>query len=246
MTLLRDSGVVLRTYRLGEADRIVVLVTEAHGKVRAVAKGVRKTTSKWGGRLEPLSHVALLLWQGRGDLAVVNQAEVVDHFPSVRDDLERIACGLSMVEVVDQLALEDHPDPGLYRVLVGALRALSDERTDPVMVTPAFFLKVLAHEGTEPVLYACAACGRPEGEVELVAFDSTEGGTLCRDCRRGRALSREALDVVRAVLGGSLGRVLSGPRPACADEVAGLATEAMEAHIDRRLRSVRTAAGLTW
>ncbi|MGH8987896.1 MAG: DNA repair protein RecO [Acidimicrobiales bacterium] len=246
MTLLRDSGVVLRTYRLGEADRIVVLVTEAHGKVRAVAKGVRKTTSKWGGRLEPLSHVALLLWQGRGDLAVVNQAEVVDHFPSVRDDLERIACGLSMLEVVDQLALEGHPDPGLYRMLVGALRALADQRTDPVMLVPAFFLKLLAHEGTEPVLYACAACARPEGEVELVAFDATEGGTLCRQCRRGRAVSPDALAVVRSVLGGALGQVLSSPPPACAGEVAGLATEAMEAHIDRRLRTVRMAAGLTW
>jgi DNA repair protein RecO (recombination protein O) len=246
VTLLRDSGVVLRTYRLGEADRIVVLATEGHGKVRAVAKGVRKTTSKWGSRLEPLSHVALLLWQGRGDLAVVNQAEVVDHFPELRDDLERVACGLSMLEVVDQLALEGNPDPGLYRMLVGALRALADPRTDPVMVVPAFFLKVLAHEGAEPVLHACAACGRPDGEVELVAFDLAEGGALCRSCRRGRALTPEALDVVRAVLGGGLGGVLAAPPPACAAEVADLATEAMEVHLDRRLRAVRTAAGLSW
>lgn len=246
MTLLRDSGVVLRTYRLGEADRIVVLVTEGHGKVRAVAKGVRKTTSKWGARLEPLSHVSLLLWQGRGELAVVNQAEVVDHFPSVRDDLVRVACGLSMLEVVDQISLEGHADPGLFRMLVGALRALADERTDTSMVVPAFFLKVLAHEGTEPILFACAACGRPDGDVELVAFDLTEGGTLCRQCRRGRAVSPEALDVVRAILGGALGRVLASPPPTCADEVTSLATEAMEGHIDRRLRAVHTAAAITW
>jgi len=246
VTLVRDAGVVLRTYRLGEADRIVVLVTEGHGKVRAVAKGVRKTTSKWGARLEPLSHVTLLLWQGRGDLAVVNQAEVVDHFPALRDDLDRVAGGLSMLEVVDQLALEGHADPGLYRMLVGALRALADGRTDPSMVVPAFFLKVLAHEGTEPILHACAACGRPDGEVELVAFDLTEGGTLCTACRRGRAVSAEALDVVRAVLGGALARVLASPRPACAAEVTSLATEAMEAHIDRRLRAVHTAASITW
>lgn len=245
MTLLRDSGVVLRTYRLGEADRIVVFATEGHGKVRAVAKGVRKTKSKWGARLEPLSHVALLLWQGRGDLAVVNQAEVVEHFPGFRDDLERVASGLSMLEVVDQLSLEGHPDPGLYRMLVGALRALADERTDPSMVAPAFFLKVLAHEGSEPILYACASCGRPEGDVELVAFDLTEGGTLCRECRRGRAVSPEALDVVRAVLGGALGRVLASPKPACADEVSSLATEAMEGHVDRRLRAVHTSAAFT-
>lgn len=246
MTLLRDSGVVLRTYRLGEADRIVVLVTEGHGKVRAVAKGVRKTTSKWGGRLEPLSHVSLLLWQGRSELGVVNQAEVLDHFPRLREDLDRVACGLSMLEVVDQLAQEGHADPGLYRMLVGALRALADERTDPVMVAPAFFLKVLAHEGTEPILYACAACERPDGEVDLVAFDLTEGGTLCTDCRKGRAVSRDALEVVRAILGGALGRVLSAPRPSSGDEVARLATEAMEGHIDRQLRAVHTAAGLTW
>ena len=75
MTLFRDRGVVLRTIRLGEADRIVTLMTEQHGKVRAVAKGVRRTTSKFGSRLEPLSHVALLGWQGRGDLDTVNQVE---------------------------------------------------------------------------------------------------------------------------------------------------------------------------
>lgn len=246
MTLLRDAGVVLRTYRLGEADRIVVLVTEAHGKVRAVAKGVRKTTSKWGGRLEPLSHVSLLLWQGRSELAVVSQAEVVDHFPSVRADLERVACGLSMLEVVDQLSLEGHADPGLFRMLVGALGALADARTDPSMVVPAFFLKVLAHEGTEPILDACASCGRPRDDVELVAFDLAEGGTLCARCRRGRRVSPEALDVVRAILGGGLAGVLASPRPACAGEVASLATEAMEGHVDRRLRAVHAAAALSW
>jgi DNA repair protein RecO (recombination protein O) len=90
VSLLRDQGVVLRTYRLGEADRIVVLLTERHGKVRAVAKGVRRTSSKFGARVEPLSHVALLLWEGRGDLDIINQAEVIDHFRVVRDDLDRV------------------------------------------------------------------------------------------------------------------------------------------------------------
>ena len=74
MAQFRDEGVVLRTYRLGEADRIIVIMTSAHGKVRAVAKGVRKTTSKFGSRLEPLTHVSLMLWRGRSDLDIVNQA----------------------------------------------------------------------------------------------------------------------------------------------------------------------------
>lgn len=244
MTLTRDSGVVLRTYRLGEADRIVVLITEEHGKVRAVAKGVRRTSSKFGARLEPLSHVALLLWQGRGELAVVNQVEVVDHFRAVREDLERVGAGLSMLEVADQLSQEGHRDPGLYRMVVGALRALSEPRHDPAVVVPAFFIKVLALEGAEPVLDACASCNRTD--VDLVAFDLVEGGALCRDCRRGRPVSAAAIEVLRQILGGSLGRVLAAPRPACTDEVAALATEAMEAHLDRRLRAIRSSASLTW
>ena len=111
VSLFRDKGVVLRTYRLGEADRIVVFLTERHGKVRAVAKGVRKTTSKFGARLEPLTHVDLLLWQGRSDLDIVNQVEVLDSFRAVREDLDRMPRGMALLEVTDQMAQERHPDP---------------------------------------------------------------------------------------------------------------------------------------
>jgi DNA repair protein RecO (recombination protein O) len=244
VSLFKDRGVVLRTYRLGEADRIVVLLTERHGKVRAVAKGVRRTKSRFGARLEPLSHVALLLWQGRGELDIVNQAEVVDHFPSVRGDLDRMSAGLSLLEVSDLLAQERHADPQLYEMLVGALRALGDTSRDPALVAPAFFLKALVLEGAGPILDGCAACGRPAGEVELVAFTLTEGGALCRSCRRGRPVSAEAFDLLRRILGGSLGSVLAGSPPPGADEVRALATEAIEVNLDRRLRSVRAAAGL--
>jgi DNA repair protein RecO (recombination protein O) len=244
VSLFRDRGVVLRTYRLGEADRIVVMLTEHHGKVRAVAKGVRRTGSKFGARLEPLSHVSLLLWQGRGDLDTVNQAEVVDHFRTVRENLDRVARGLAMLEVADQLAQERHPDPPLYEMLVGALRVLADRQRDPTLVAPAFFLKALVLEGAGPVLDGCASCGEPGTEVELVAFDLAEGGALCRRCRRGRPVSPAALDLVRRILGGSLGPVLAGSPPPCAEEVTALAYEAMETHLDRRLRSVRSAASL--
>ena len=126
MSLYRDKGVVLRTYRLGEADRIIVFMTEMHGKVRAVAKGVRKTTSKFGARLEPLTHTDVLFWQGRGDLDIVNQVEVVSTFKAIREDLSRIPAGMSLLEVTDQMAQEKHPDPALYTMLIGALRALAD------------------------------------------------------------------------------------------------------------------------
>ena len=244
MTLFRDSGVVLRTYRLGEADRIIVLLTRDHGKVRAVAKGVRRTGSKFGSRLEPLSHVALQLWQGRSDLDIVDQAEVIDAFRVVREDLDRIGKGLSILEVADNLAQERHTDSPLYEMVVGALRALADTERDPTLLAPAFFLKALVLEGAGPILDGCASCGEPEGVVELVAFDLLEGGALCRRCRRGRPVSPDALGLMRRILGGSLGAVLRGPPPVGAAEVAGLATEAMEAHLDRRLRSVRSVAGI--
>jgi DNA repair protein RecO (recombination protein O) len=242
VSLYRDSGVVLRTYRLGEADRIVVLLTEGHGKVRAVAKGVRRTASKFGARLEPLSHVALLLWSGRGELDVVNQAEVIDHFRPVREDLDRVAKGLSLLEVADQLSLEGHPDARLCQLLVGALRALADRDKDPFFVAPAYFWKALVLEGAGPVLEHCAACG--DGSAELVAFDMTEGGALCRRCRRGRPVSPEAFTLLAAMTGGGLAGLLAGPPPAAGPEVAELVTEAMEVHLDRRLRTVRSVAGL--
>ncbi len=244
MSLFRDTGIVLRTYRLGEADRIVVMLTEAHGKVRAVAKGVRRTSSKFGARLEPLSHVALLLWRGRGELDIVNQVEVVDQFWTIREDLERLSRAFSMLEVVDQLAQDQHPDPRLYRMLLRALGVLAERSSNPILVAPAFFLKVLALEGAAPILDVCAACGRPEAEGGLVAFDLHEGGALCRSCRRGRSMSAPALALMRRILGGELGRVLREPAPPCAEEVGQLATEAIESHLDRRLRSVRTGAAL--
>ena len=237
MTQFRDRGVVLRTIRLGEADRIVTLMTERNGKVRAVAKGVRRTTSKFGSRLEPLSHVALLGWQGRGDLDMINQVEVIDTFRPVREDLDRMGPAMSMLEVVDQIGQERHANPRLYEMLVGAIGALS-ERNSP-MVAPAFFLKVLALEGSAPVLDACVSCGEEDPDL-LVAFDLLEGGVLCRSCRRGRPLSPAGLSLLRRTLGGGLTGVLAEPRSPTTDEVTVLATEAMESHLDRRLRSVRS------
>ncbi|HEV3280316.1 MAG TPA: DNA repair protein RecO [Acidimicrobiales bacterium] len=237
MSLFSDRGIVLRTIRLGEADRIVTLMTEQHGKVRAVAKGVRRTRSKFGSRLEPLSHVALLGWQGRGDLDIVNQVEVIDTNRAVREDLDRMAAAMSMLEAVDQIGQERHANPRLYEMLVGAVAALGER--DRSLVTAAFFLKVLALEGSAPVLDACVACG--EGDpAQLVAFDLTEGGALCRRCRRGRPVSAGALTLMRRMLGGDLAGVLAGPRSPFTSEVGELATEAMETHLDRRLRSVRS------
>ena len=234
--LYRDTGVVLRHYQLGEADRIVVLLTEEHGKVRAVAKGVRRTTSKFGARLEPMSHVRLLLYRGR-DLDIVSQAESVESLAPLLADLDRASQALAALEAVDQLALEREPSPALYRMLVGVLRTIAGPEPSPLVV-PAFFWKLLAAEGLRPELDACVRCGGVEPEVTLVAFDLDEGGVLCRSCRSGAAISPAALQLMRAILGGRLNEALALPESPATHEVAVLATRALEHHLERRLRAV--------
>lgn len=233
MALYRDEGVVVRTMRLGEADRIVTLVTPEHGKVRAVAKGVRRTKSRIGARLEPLGHVTLLAWRGR-ELDVVTQVEALDSFRAVRDDLERLGQALTMLEVADQVAVERHPMPAVFTLLVGALRAL--DQTGSPGVLGAFCWKLLVAEGVGPVVDRCARCGADDA---LVAFDGGEGGFLCRSCRRGQAVSPEAVGLVRQVLGGGLAGVLGEPRSAPGEEMERLAIGAVERHLDRRLRTAR-------
>ena len=234
--LYRDHGIVLRTYKLGEADRIVVFITEGHGKVRAVAKGVRKTKSKFGSRLEPCSHVALQLYEGRGELDTVTQAESVDHFRPIRDDFDRIGRATAMLEAVDQMGLERESNPQLYRMLLGALRSLAAQ--DNPLVVSAFFLKLLSLEGLRPQLDECVQCGQAPPDVVLVAFDPNSGGALCPGCRRGRAITPAALALMQAILGGRLTAALAEPVTPATYEVATVATDVMEHHLERRLRSI--------
>jgi DNA repair protein RecO (recombination protein O) len=232
VSLYRDHGIVLRTYKLGEADRIVVFITRGHGKVRSVAKGVRKTRSKFGARLEPTSHVALQFYEGR-ELDIVTQAESIDQFRAIRDDYDRFTRASAMLEAVDQIAQEREVSPGLYNLLLGALRTL-DARDAPLVVA-GFFLKLLAQEGFRPQLDECVQCGAAD---DLVALDIDQGGVLCRSCRQGRALTPEALRLLRLILGGRLGEALDEPASTGTREVDRLATDALEHHLERRLRSV--------
>jgi DNA repair protein RecO (recombination protein O) len=236
--LYRDHAIVLRTYKLGEADRIVVLLTEEHGEVRAVAKGARRTKSRFGARLEPPTHVAVQLYRGRGELDTVAQADTVDHFRAVRDDLQNLGRALTMAEATDQVALEREPNPALYRLLLGALRTLA--ATPSPLVVAGFLWKLLALEGVAPVLDRCVVCGATE---DLVAFDLMEGGVVCRGDRRGQPVSPEALGLLRDVLGGRLGAALAAPETAATGEVDRLAVRAAEHHLERRLRSVGVLDG---
>jgi DNA repair protein RecO (recombination protein O) len=245
MAIYRDEAIVLRTYRLGESDRIVVLLTAGRGKVRAVAKGVRKTGSRFGARLEPASHVNLMLYEGR-QLDVVNQAEVIDHFRVFRDDLGRMRDALALLEAVDQVAQEGGTDGRLFAMLLGGLRTLAD-RPAPLLVA-GFYWKLLAHDGSAPLLDECIRCGASDtddtgGATELVALDLIEGGVVCRACLPTgggrRALSPGALGLIRRILGGDLAGALATPDGPAATEVTDLATHALEQHLERRLRVPR-------
>lgn len=235
MSLYRDRGVVLRTYKLGEADRVLVLVTSGHGKVRAVVKGIRRTKSRIGGRLEPLSHVDLLMYEGR-ELDIVSQAETIEPWRSLHEDLTSLTQGLAMAEATEQVAQEREPSSALYRMLVGALRTLAS-RPGPLVVA-SFYWKLLSLDGAGPVIDCCASCGSSPQEAPLVAFDIAEGGALCQECRRGHPVSPAALELLGWILGGQLAKALQMPASATTGEVANLATASLERHLERHLRAL--------
>jgi DNA repair protein RecO (recombination protein O) len=231
--LYRDQGVVLRTIKLGEADRIVTIFTQAHGKVRAVAKGVRRTQSKFGSRLEPTTHVAVQLYAGR-ELDVVTQCETIESNHALRERYGLLTHAVPMLEAVDHLTEEREANPAIYRMLTGALRTLAELR-NPI-VTPAFFWKLLALEGYQPRLDGCARC---DASPPLVSFDLEEGGGLCERCAigGGRRLSPEAFALLGLILGGGLQSALAAEPGPAAHDVERLGLMAIEHFLERRLKS---------
>ena len=124
--------------------------------IRAVAKGIRKTKSKFGSRLEPTTHVSMQVHKGKGDLDLITQVETLDHFRIIREDLNRLTKAIAMLEAVDQVVLPDEPAKELHRMLLGALKTLQDN--DSVLVTPSFYLKLLVLEGSGPIVDQCVVC----------------------------------------------------------------------------------------
>lgn len=238
--LYRDQGVVLRTIKLGETDRIVTIFTQGHGKVRAVAKGVRRPGSRFGARLEPTSHVALQCYQGR-ELDVVTQVETIDAHRAIREDYVTLTRAISMLEAVDQVGPDREPSPARYRMLAAGLRTLAATRSS--LVAPTFYWKLLSLEGFHPMLDACVACGDPSAADPAnpnPALDPGEGGILCPACARGRGrrVRPATLVLLRRALGGDLARVLAEPHDvAVVSEVEHLGVSALEYHLERRLRS---------
>ena len=162
VSLYRDDGIVLRTQKLGEADRIVTILTRRNGRVRAVGKGVRRTRSRFGARLEPFTHVDLLLYTGRS-LDVITQAETVRAYGEpLAADYPRYTSGTAMLETAERFTpMEKEPLIRQFLLLVGGLRALGERVHDPRLVLDAYLLRTLAVAGYAPALDECAVCGTP-------------------------------------------------------------------------------------
>jgi DNA repair protein RecO (recombination protein O) len=235
--LYRDEAIVLRTQKLGEADRIITLLTRGNGRVRAVAKGVRRTTSRFGSRLEPFTHVDLQLAEGRS-LDVVTQAETVDPFGSrIGSDYERYTAGTVMLETAERLVVEDK-EPALqqFLLLVGALRAMCETGRSPGQVLDSFLLRSMAVAGYAPSFDVCARCG---AEGPHRAFSPAAGGMLCASCRVAGAAS-PALETV-ALLGALLAgdwAVVEASEPRHRKEATGLVAAYLAWHMERGLKSL--------
>ncbi len=231
MALYRDDGVVLRNYKLGEADRIIVLFTRTRGKVRAVAKGVRRTKSKFGSRLEPASILHAQFYEGR-NLDIVTQAETLTVLPQLRSDLSRYGRAAVMLEIVDQITEDGGVQPALYKLLTGALAEL--DRNGNPLVLPAFVVKILALEGVQPLLDSCVSC---ETADNLIAIDIAQGGVLCRACRAGEPISDIARAALQAIMDGRVRYVLDSTDDQTARQLESLSARMIEQHLERRLRS---------
>ena len=232
MSIYRDNAIVLGSHKFGEADRVVVLLSQSHGKIRAVAKGVRKTKSSIGARLEPMSHVDVSLRKGR-ELDTIDQVKLVQPHQNLRDDFDRLRQGLAMVEAMNKVTPDRDPVPHLFELLSRALHALN-ERNSPLMLA-AYFWRLISVEGQTPQLDVCVGCGE---EGELTTFDVVEGGAHCASCGSGLPVSGAALAIMRDILGGRMNDALALEESPAVIEVNNLAMEAMEAHLERRLKSL--------
>ncbi len=237
MALYRDEAVVLRTHKLGEADRIITLLTRQHGRVRAVAKGVRRTTSRWGSRLEPFNHVDLQLAEGRS-LDVITQAETIEPFHSrLGLDYDRYTSGTAMLETAERLVTEEkEPSVQQFLLLVGGLRAMAAGEHGAGQVLDSYLLRSLAVAGYAPSFDHCVSCG-DEGPHRF--FNPSAGGVMCTMCKLpGSATpAPETLVALGALLAGEWA-VVHAANPRHLREASGLVSAYLAWHLERGLRSM--------
>ena len=258
--LYRDDGIVLRTQKLGEADRIITILGRTSGRIRAVAKGVRRTKSRFGARLEPFTHVDLMVHTGRS-LDIITQAEVIRPYGvPLAGDYPRYTAGVAMLETAERFTpVEKEPALRQLLLLIGGLRALGDAEHAPGLVLDAFLLRSLAVAGYAPVLQECARCGAPGGDRDrggdrggdrdgsgpargrrLPAFAVAAGGMVCASCRPPGAASPAAPTValMLALLSGDWDIADRSERRHRV-ECSGLVAAYLQWHLEHSIRSLR-------
>ena len=237
MALYRDAAIVLRTHKLGEADRIVTLLGRSKGKVRAVAKGVRRTRSRFGARLEPGMVVDLQCYEGRS-LDTVTQAEsLAPYGESIARDYTAWTTATAMLETADRLTEEREPITAQFTLLAGALSALAAREHDASLVLDSYLVRAVAVAGWAPTFDACAGCGSPGPHR---AFNLASGGAVCPLCRPpGSAAPRpDTFTLLGALLVGDWVTAEASEERA-RQEASGLVSAYLQWHLERGVRSLR-------
>lgn len=231
--LYKDEGVVLKTIKLGEADRIVTIFTRYNGKVRAVAKGVRKTKSRFGARLEPFTQVQLLIYRGR-ELDTITGADILAPFKGVRTDYARVTAAAAVAELVEKIMPERERALSVYDLLLGALTSVARGAEN---VVPAFLVKLLSVAGFHPQLWVCSGCGGAGG---LEGFSPALGGVVCLNCWNeddgAWRIGSDRVALLGTLLTSEFGCVSD---PAAAREVTDTLRRYAEYHLERPLKSLQ-------
>ncbi len=237
MRLYRDRAVVVRQHKLGEADRIVTLLTRDHGLVRAVAKGVRRTRSKFGSRLEPFAHIDVQLHPGR-NLDIVTQVVSLDAFATdIVSDYGRYTSACAVLETAERLAGEERaPAPALHRLTVGALRAVADGARARELVLDAYLLRAMGVAGWAPALTECARCAAPGPHR---AFHVGAGGSVCLHCRPSGSVTppQAVLDLMAALYEGDWAAA-EASSTSHRSHASGLVAAHLQWHLERQLRTL--------
>jgi DNA repair protein RecO (recombination protein O) len=237
MPSYRAEAIVLRTHKLGEADRIITFLTRERGKVRAVAKGVRRTKSRFGARLEPFSRVELLMHEGK-NLDVITQAESLNAYgQDLAIDYSLWTAGQTILETADRLTSEESvAAEAQYLLLVGALRTLVGGEHNSTLVLDAYLLRALSLAGYSPSLDACITCGALGVQP---FFHVPSGGGLCVDHRLPGSVAPklESINLMQALLAGDWGSS-DETSSAAQNEVSGIVAAYTQWHLEKSLRSL--------
>lgn len=235
MPTYRDDAIVLRTHLLGEADKIVTLLCRHRGKVRAVAKGIRKTTSRFGARLEPFTAVDVQLYEGKS-LDIVQQADTLGPYSqAISQDYAKYTSAMVMVETADTLSDHDY-QPSQYMLLLGGLRSLASGDHPPGLIVDSYLLRALALAGWSPSLEVCAVSGEP-GDHR--AFAISLGGVVSdRAAPPGSPrLGEGAKELLQALLEGDWD-VVEASEDAVGMQVSGVIAAYTQYHLERNVRSL--------